>query len=45
MVSPESLECAVFGKAELIMTGDKEMLRLKGYEGIKITTLRGYLES
>jgi putative PIN family toxin of toxin-antitoxin system len=39
------LECAVFGRAELIVTGDKEMLRLKEYMGIKITSLRDYLES
>ena len=39
------LECAVFGKAELIVTGDKEMLRLKEYMGIKIASLRDYLES
>ena len=39
------LECAVFGKADLIVTGDKEMLRLKEYLGIKIATLRAYLES
>ena len=39
------LECAVFGKADLIVTGDKEMLRLKEYGGIKITSLRDYLES
>ena len=39
------LECAVFGKADLIVTGDKEMLRLKQYMGIKIASLRDYLES
>jgi putative PIN family toxin of toxin-antitoxin system len=39
------LGCAVFGGAELIVTGDKEMLRLKEYKGIKITSLRDYLES
>ena len=39
------LECAVSGKAELIVTGDKEMLRLKEYMGIKITSLREYLKS
>ena len=25
------LECAVFGRADLILTGDKEMLRLKEF--------------
>jgi len=39
------LECAVFGKADRIVTGDKEMLRLKEYNGVKIASLRGYLES
>ena len=37
------LECAVAGGANLIVTGDKEMLRLKQFEGIKIISLRGYL--
>ena len=39
------LECAVFGKADLIVTGDKEMLRLKEYMGVKIASLRDYIES
>jgi len=39
------LECAAFGKADLIVTGDKEMLRLKEYRGVKIASLRDYLES
>ncbi len=39
------LECAVFGKADLLVTGDKEMLRLKDYMGIRITSLRDYIES
>ena len=38
------LECAVAGKADLIVTGDKEMLRLKEFEGIKIISLKEYLE-
>ncbi len=37
------LECAVSGRADLIVTGDKEMLHLKQYEGIKILSLRKYL--
>jgi putative PIN family toxin of toxin-antitoxin system len=37
------LECAVSGKADTIVTGDKEMLHLKKYKGIKIITLRDYL--
>ena len=39
------LECAVFGKADRIMTGNKEMLRLKEFKGLKIASLREYLES
>jgi len=39
------LECAVFGKAEHLVTGDKEMLRLKEFKGVKIASLREYLES
>lgn len=39
------LECAISGKADLIVTGDKQMLDLKEYMGIKIERLRVYLES
>ena len=39
------LECAVFGTADLIVTGDKEMLSLKEYMGVKITSLKDYLAS
>ncbi len=39
------LECAISGKADLIVTGDKEMLGLKEYLGIKIERLRDYLGS
>jgi putative PIN family toxin of toxin-antitoxin system len=38
------LECAASGKADLIVTGDKEMLGLKEYMGTRITSLREYLE-
>ena len=38
------LECAAFGKAGLIVAGDKEMLRLKEYVGVKIASLREYLD-
>ncbi len=37
------LECAVSGRADIIVTGDKEMLNLKHYQGIKILSLRKYL--
>jgi putative PIN family toxin of toxin-antitoxin system len=38
------LECAVAGRAEAIVTGDKALLALKSYENTRILTLRGYLE-
>ena len=37
------LECAVADKADLIVTGDRDMLALGEYEGIRIATLRAYL--
>ncbi len=37
------LECAVAGEADLIVTGDKQMLTLGSYEGIRIARLRDYL--
>lgn len=38
------LECALCGKADAVVTGDKEMLRLRKYKGIKIISLKEYLE-
>ena len=38
------LECAVSGRADVIVTGDKEILKLGEYEGIKIKSLKDYLE-
>ncbi len=37
------LECAAAGKADAIVTGDKEMLKLGSYKEIKIITLKDYL--
>ena len=37
------LECAVSGNADAVVTGDKEMLSLGEYQGIKIITLDQYL--
>lgn len=37
------LECAVAGRAEVIVTGDKALLALKLYGKIRILTLREYL--
>jgi putative PIN family toxin of toxin-antitoxin system len=38
------IECALYGKADAIVTGDKEMLKMKEFEGIKIMSLKEYLE-
>lgn len=38
------LECAVGGKADVVVTGDKKMLKLKEYEEVKIISLKEYLE-
>lgn len=37
------LECALAGRAEVIVTGDKGLLQLGNLEGIGIVTLRDYL--
>jgi len=37
------LECAIAGDADLIVSGDKALLALGGYEGVRILTLRDYL--
>jgi putative PIN family toxin of toxin-antitoxin system len=39
------LECATCGKAAVIVTGDKEMLRLGSFRDMKILSLKAYLES
>ena len=39
------LECAVAGHAAVIVTGDREMLRLRSFQGIAIVSLRDFLES
>jgi putative PIN family toxin of toxin-antitoxin system len=38
------LECAIQGKADVIVTGDKAMLKLRDYKGVKIISLRAYLD-
>ena len=38
------LECAVTGKANCVVTGDGAMLQLGEYDGIRIVTLRSYLD-
>lgn len=38
------LECAVSGKADYIISGDKHLLDLKEYEGIKIVNASSFLK-
>jgi len=38
------LECALEAKAELIVTGDRHLLELGEYEGVKIITLAEFME-
>jgi putative PIN family toxin of toxin-antitoxin system len=37
------LECAVAGRAEAVVTGDKALLALGNFKGIPVVTLRSYL--
>lgn len=37
------LECAVTGRADVIVTGDKDLLELREYSGIRLISLRQYL--
>jgi uncharacterized protein len=39
------LECATFGKVDIIVTGDKEMLHLKEHMGVKIASLFFWLKT
>jgi uncharacterized protein len=39
------LECAVAGKADVIVSGDRHFLRLGSHAGIVIVTARQFLES
>ena len=38
------LECAIAGRADVIVTGDKPLLALKRYEEIRLLALRDYLD-
>jgi uncharacterized protein len=38
------LECAVTGRADVIVTGDRAMLNLKKYQEIRILSLRQFLD-
>lgn len=37
------LECAVAGRAEAIVTGDRALLSLREFQGVRIISLREYL--
>ena len=37
------LECTLHGKADVLVTGNKEMLRLREYEQIRIMSLKEYV--
>jgi putative PIN family toxin of toxin-antitoxin system len=39
------LECAVEGKAAVIVSGDKHLLNLGSYDGIRIMTVREFLST
>lgn len=39
------LECALAGQAELLVTGDHQLLALGKYHGVRIVSLRSYLDS
>jgi putative PIN family toxin of toxin-antitoxin system len=38
------LECAVTGGADYIVTGDKDLLRLKQYDAIRVITVSDFLD-
>jgi putative PIN family toxin of toxin-antitoxin system len=39
------VECAIAGKADCIVSGDRHLLKMGSYEGISIMTVRSFLES
>lgn len=39
------LECAVEGKADFVVSGDRHLLEIKEYKGIKIISARNFLEN
>jgi len=39
------LECAVTGKADFIVSGDRHLLQIRSYDGIAIVRVRQFLES
>lgn len=39
------LECAVTGRADYIVSGDRHLLKLSAYEGIPIITVRQFMDA
>jgi len=39
------LECAIAGRADAIVTGDRQLLDLHEYRGVRLLSLREYLEA
>jgi predicted nucleic acid-binding protein len=39
------LECAVEGKANIVVSGDRHLRKLRSYAGIPILTVRQFLET
>ena len=39
------LECSLDGKADVIVSGDRHLLKVGKYQGISIVTVRQFLES
>ena len=39
------LECAIAGGADAIVTGDRAILALREYRGVRVLSLRSYLEN
>ena len=39
------IEGAISGRADLIVKGDQEMMRLGAFDGVRLLSLRAYLES
>ncbi len=37
------LECAIHGQTDLLVTGDKKILQLQEYKGVKVINLKEYL--
>lgn len=38
------LECAMHAKADIIVTGDRHLLAIKEFEGVRIMTIREFLD-